>query len=480
MDLSISNIVTISLASAGAGAGQFNTSNLACFTSEVPAGSFGSLGYKLYLSPADVATDFGSDSKTYKAAQKVFSQAPNILANSGYFVVILTNAEVQTVSFSGVAASGDFKLVMPDGVSTTAQIDWDDTASEIQTKIRALAGYEDVTVTGSIAGQLLTITFKGIYGELALVQVADEDLQTSAPAEITTTVAQVTDGETFAEAITRTLDVVQYFGAGITEILSETDMLAAGAVLQPEFKIGFMVGNDEADVAADGKLDKLRSNGYTHSRGLFYDDPSDDQAAMDYQWAYAGRALSVVFSGDKTTQTMHLKELVGVDKDPNITQTILNLAKAAGADCYIGVQGLKKPVVFCSGENDFFDQVYNALWFLTALQIAGVNYLQQTSTKIPQTEDGMDGLKNAYRVICEQAITNQYGARGLQWNRPDTFGVLADFLQNITQRGYYIYSAPIAQQDATDREERDAPLVQIALKEAGAMHKSGVLVYINK
>lgn len=474
MDLSISNIVTISLASAGAGAGRFNTSNLACFTSESPAVSFGALGYKIYLSPADVATDFGTTSKTYKAAQKVFSQAPNILANSGYFVVILVAAQIQQVAFTGTAASGVFKL------NGSADINWNDNAAAIQTKLRAVVGLEKVVVTGSIAAGSLLVEMKGLYGNQSLLVASANTLQTSAPAAVTIEVTQSTAAEDLAAAITRTLDLVQYFGVGITEILSEVDMLAAAAVLQPEFKIGFMAGNDEADVAVAGKLDKLRSNGYTHSRGLFYDNPSDDQAAMDYQWAYAGRALSVVFSGDKTTQTMHLKELVGVDKDPNITQTVLNLAKAAGADCYIGVQGLKKPVVFCSGENDFFDQVYNALWFLTALQIAGVNYLQQTSTKIPQTEDGMDGLKNAYRVICEQAITNQYGASGLQWSRPDTFGVLADFLQNITQRGYYIYSAPIAQQDAADREARYAPLVQIALKEAGAMHKSGVLVYINK
>jgi hypothetical protein len=52
-------------------------------------------------------------------------------------------------------------------------------------------------------------------------------------------------------------------------------------------------------------------------------------------------------------------------------------------------------------------------------------------------------------------------------------------LRNIEEVGYYIYSLPVNQQAQTEREERKAPLIQIALKEAGAIHSSNVLVYIN-
>jgi len=134
--------------------------------------------------------------------------------------------------------------------------------------------------------------------------------------------------------------------------------------------------------------------------------------------------------------------------------------------------------VFCSGKNSFFDQVYNLQWLVGALQVAGFNYLAQSSSKIPQTESGIDGLKGAYRKVCEQAVTNQYCAPG-EWNSSTTFGIQSDFLQNITQRGYYIYSQPVALQSQAAREARQAPIVQLALKEAGAVHSSSVLVYIN-
>jgi len=192
--------------------------------------------------------------------------------------------------------------------------------------------------------------------------------------------------------------------------------------------------------------------------------------------SYAGRALSTNFSGSNTTQTMHLKDLTSVQPDPSMTQTLLNEAIAAGADTYVSLQGVAK--TFCSGENSFYDQVYNLQWFIGALKVAGFNYLATSSTKIPQTEGGMDGLKGAYRSVCEQGITNQYGAPG-RWNSSTTFGVQSDFLANVAQRGYYIYSTPISQQSQVDRAARKAPLAQIAFKEAGAMHSSSVIVNIN-
>ena len=69
-----------------------NTSNLALFTDELPAMSFGSLGYSIYLSPSQVALDFGTSSRTYQMALSVFSQQPNILNGGGQLIVILLAA----------------------------------------------------------------------------------------------------------------------------------------------------------------------------------------------------------------------------------------------------------------------------------------------------------------------------------------------------------------------------------------------------
>lgn len=472
-NLSISNVINISVAQPGAGLGEYNTSNLALFTQEQPGGGFGSSGYKIYLEPSEVADDFGTDSVTYQQALAVFSQQPNILANNGYLVIIPLLVEIQTLNFSGIAASGDFKINFDGDV--TAQIDWDDTAAEIQAKVRTLTGLEKAIVTGSIASQSVVITMYGYYGEAAIVTITDNDLMTSAPAAVNITPVETRDGEKLSEAITRSEELVEYFGIMANDIIPGADMLLAAAVIQTLIKIGFFVQRDPTSIDPGGDLDDLRANNYTRSRGLYYGSDNDTDALL-MQAAYAGRGLSTNFDGSLTTQTMHLKDLTGVEADPTIDQTELQKAIDAGADTYVSIQGVAK--VFCSGENEFFDDVYNLLWFIGALQIAGFNFLAQTSTKIPQTEDGMTALKTAYRAVCEQAVTNQYSAPG-SWTSPTTFGNQGDFLQNISQRGYYIYSVPVSQQSPADRAARQAPLVQIALKSAGAIHSSTVIVTVN-
>lgn len=371
--LELSNVVTISVSETPTGVNAYNTSNVALFSTDTPSPVFTD-GYKIYLEPLEVATDFGTSSTTYKMALAVFSQQPNILANGGYLVIIPFEAS-----------------------------------------------------------------------------------------------------ETLDAAITRTAGLVQYFGIMSTQIESGADMQAAAAVVQALNKIAFFVQRASASIDPGGDLDDLRTAGYTKSRGLYYGADNDLDALL-MQASYVGRALSTNFSGSNTTQTMHLKDLSGVSPDTSLTQTLLNKAVAAGADTYPSLQGVAK--VFCSGENSYFDQVYNLGWFVGALQVAGFNYLAEASTKIPQTEAGMDGLKGAYRAICEQARSNQYSAPG-SWTSPVTFGNQADFLANIAQRGYYIYSSPIATQLQVDRAARQAPLIQIALKEAGAIHSSTVIVNVN-
>ncbi len=374
MQLQLTNVIDISVSAAGVGISAYNTSNLALFTADTANMSFGTDGYKIYLEPSEVGTDFGTSSNTFKMANAVFSQQPNILAGGGYLVII---------------------------------------------------------------------TFD--------------------------------PSETLDAAITRTQDLVQYFGLMAAEIQSQADMLAAAAVIQPLNKIGFFVQKASASIDPGGSLDLLRSGDFTQSRGLYYGATLDIDALV-MQASYAGRALSVNFSGSNTTITMHLKDLIGVQPDPSMTQTLLEKAKVAGADTYVSLQGVAK--VFCVGANEFYDQVYNLQWFVGALQVAGFNYLAQSSTKVPQTENGMDGLKGAYRSICQQGVVNQYIAPG-QWNSPNTFGNQANFYANIQQLGYYIYSLPIANQLQVDRAARKAPLVQIAVKEAGAIQSSFVIINVN-
>lgn len=281
--------------------------------------------------------------------------------------------------------------------------------------------------------------------------------------------------ESLAAAISRASSLVQFFGILSTKDYDASEVASAAAVVQTLNKILFVVSNSATDIAADGSFHDIAEAGYDKTRCLAYLS-NTTQPAKVMAAAYAGRALSTAFEGSNTTSTMHLKDLIGVTADPNLTQTQLNLCQDCGADVYVNIAGVAK--TFTSGANKFFDQVYNRCWFLGALEVAGFNALAKVSTKVPQTEPGMTILKGAYRLVCDRAVRNGYCAPGA-WNSADRFGDVEAMLRNIEEVGYYIYSLPVNQQAQTEREERKAPLVQIALKEAGAIHSSNVLVYIN-
>ena len=376
--LDITNVITISLSAAQTGLGEYNVNNLAIFSAETPAASFGDLGYKIYKAPKEVGVDFGTTSTTYKMALSVFAQTPNILNGDGYLVIIPFAEE-----------------------------------------------------SGSV--------------------------------------------ETLGDAISRADSLVQFFGILSTKDYDAQEVASAAAVVQTLNKILFVVSNSATDIAADGSFHAIAEAGYDKTRCLAYLSDTTEPAKV-MAASYAGRALSTAFEGSNTTSTMHLKDLIGVTADPTMTQTQLNLCQNCGADAYVNIAGVAK--TFTSGANGFFDQVYNRCWFLGALEVAGFNALAKVSTKVPQTEPGMTILKGAYRLVCDRAVRNGYCAPGA-WNSPDRFGDVEAMLRNIEEVGYYIYSLPVNQQAQTEREERKAPLVQIAIKEAGAIHSSNVLVYIN-
>lgn len=372
-ELAISNVVTVSVATPPSGLSDYQINNLLVLTRETPLISPGDFG--VYLSPSDVALDWGTASEVYAMANAIFGQSPNILAGGGSLII---------------ANQGGAELLQ--------------------------------------------------------------------------------------DAITRLLPLV-FFGGVLSAgyAASNAEILAAAAVVQPQNRMLFASSNSAAVVDPAGLFDQIQTGSFTNTRCFLY-TLSTPLAARIAVAAYAGRGMSVDFDGSATTLTMHLKDLVGVLPDPNITQTILNKCKTVGADVYASIGGL--PKVFCTGGNDFFDNRYNLNWLVFALTVAGFNALATTSTKLPQTEPGMAVLKGAYIDVLQRAVINGFVAPGA-WNSPELFGDPVSLVRNILEQGWYIYSQPVNQQSQTARQARQAPVVQIAIKFAGAIQSTSVIVNFN-
>ncbi len=95
--------------------------------------------------------------------------------------VIMPQTTVQTVTFSETPSTGVFVLSY-NGVSA-APVNWDDSASTIEAALQSISGLGSVTVAGSVAGLLLTVTFTGVTPIASLLVVEASTLD----ADITVT-----------------------------------------------------------------------------------------------------------------------------------------------------------------------------------------------------------------------------------------------------------------------------------------------------
>lgn len=488
--LPITDVINVSIQSIPVGLSLPNVNSVALFTNEAPINpiTFGS--YQIYTNSGQVATDFGSASVTAAMANSLFSQVPNILSGGGQLVIIPLLASVSatagkfvTTNISANLATliavtnGNIRVTVNGTVYNLAGLNFTGatTLADIATVIdNALPA--SIAVTASATAITFTSDKVGSTSSVALaVNAGGTDLTGATmlnTAAGTATAGANSSGETILAAITRTSGIVSYTPIMTNLNLEDAAITVIAAGIQALDNMFIHHFSGLADVA--GIITTIQQATDTKTRCLLY---TVSQAAANLmKAAYVGRGFSTDYTGSNTVATLNLKQLANVTPDPGVTQTVWTNAAVAGADLYVSYQGV--PSIVSNGGNDFFDNIYANIALKYALETAGFNYLAQTNTKVPQTEQGMNGLKGAYGAVMEQYVRNGELAPGA-WNSSQTFGDPVVFNQNITANGYYIYSTPVAQQSSTDRNARKAPLVQIACKRAGAIHSSNVIVIIN-
>jgi hypothetical protein len=168
-------------------------------------------------------------------------------------------------------------------------------------------------------------------------------------------------------------------------------------------------------------------------------------------------------------------------KEPGVTPEILSATQAdtlAAKRCNVYVQYNNNTSILQEGVMSglaYFDEIHGLDWLSNAIQTDIYNVLYQ-SNKIPQTNPGIHVLVTAAEGRLAQAVNNGLSAPGV-WNAPG-FGTLeqGDYLA----KGWFSFADSVDNQPQTDREQRIAPLIQIALKLAGAVHKSDVLINVNR
>lgn len=484
----LSYTINVSLSATPSGLADFNTNSIAIFTNE-PANF--SESYQAYITPTAVESDFGTNSLTYKMAQALFTPVPNFRTGGGYLYIFPfngVNATAATFTTPDISANiTAFKSVTDGSLSITIDsetylvtgLDF----SKINTinDIVTVLNNKNLDVYIEADGDTIRFTSKR-FGAASGVVISTQSTATGTDIAVTayldaskgtSVVGTDASGQTLAQAVTAALQQVYFGGVISTQYTDDTTTLANSSALQAldiVFYNEMTSLKDISDLGAD-----IKAAGNSKTRTLAYSQ-GKEQAKLAVA-TYASIASSVNFNGSDTANTMNLKTLTGLVGDKGLSDTYVLAANTNGVDIYGITGGLS--VVYSNNNNGYTDDIKADLWHKKATEIAGFNYLRQTNTKIPQTESGMTGLKNAYGQVCEKAIRNNTIAPGT-WNTPIPFGDPEDFARNIEEKGYYIYSIPISQQSQTEREQRKAPVVQIALKRSGAFHSSEVIINVER
>lgn len=491
--LSIVNIIRVILLTALRGLTEVNTSMMGLITDEVPIpADFGV--FRSYKDPLGVASDFGSNSETYRIAVMVFSQNPNILTGNGSLLVIPRDQSATATSATIISSTlVDLTLLTATDYELNLNIDGggasDLTIGEVD--LTSLATAEASLNSTELSGAGATIILSGTLTACRVTLKSDTTGASSAltvgSASTGTDIASLlglsgsatgsaAGLESIKDTIIRTYGLVPFFGLIYNVKMTDAILTEVAKLIQSLNIMQFVGSSLTGDLA--GIFKTLADAGLNQTRCLYYSNSEAD--AIDFAAGYASRGLSVNFSGKDTMITMNLKEITGIVPDPvfatSSAQTRYDACQANGVDCYgnFGVPG-----VVSFGLNKYFDEVYIGLAFKLRLGVAGFNFLKQNPTKTPQTEEGVSGLKDAYDRVCQQFVTNNSFSPG-EWTSPIIFGDPEDHKRNIREFGYWIYSLPVANQSTTDREARIAPAIYIACKSSGAIHSSDVAVYVER
>ena len=494
----ISNVINVALIPEGELAARDNMNVVAIMTSEIGFLSTAKR-FALYSNAADVAADFGSNSQANDFAQVFFSQTPNPVNAGGLLVMGFYRAAEEVVAASAAVLTGaqvSEATIVPQlqEISDGAMdVDVDGaTKSLASLDFRVVTDLDDIVTilndaltggTVSTSDQKIIIT-SDTTGVLSLIDFAADPgsgtfvgnilalADGTGAATVQGADSSVIALETKEAAITALKAEINVKGFVFIDNPTDEESKDLAEYAQANSVLSYDVFSASTNLEIDptNAVWDIKLSGLTNYRMLF-------SAAGNRKLAvgYMARAHVVNFSAENSALTMHLKEIRGVAAEA-YSQTDVTAAKAVGLDLYTTIKDVA--VTLTSGANDFMDNRYNIIAFIDAVQTDMFNLLKQTGTKIPQTTPGVNKLVDQGEKTTRGFVRAGVFAPGT-WTSPDRFGVEEVFDRSIDQFGFYWLAGRLSDQSQADRQDRKSPVLQAAVKNAGAIHSVSVIINFN-
>ncbi len=281
------------------------------------------------------------------------------------------------------------------------------------------------------------------------------------------------DKETIVQAISACREVnsewyaVYVCGAEKNEIISLAQYIDSAS---PESYLFYTTSDSDILTGIEGNIfSVLKKNGIHRALGQYSTKTND--AAVGIMGVAMGRNTQT--SG--SAYTLAHKTVSGVETEP-LNSTQVTVIKNLNGNLYLNrgsVYNLFEMGVSADGSK--FDEILNLDMLTNSIQTSVVEALARSS-KIAQTDAGMDSLLNAITEPLEKAREIGFIAPGV-WN---TASILSVNTGDTLPRGYMILSDSVDNQSQADREARKAPPIYILIKCAGAIESVGIKLYVNR
>ena len=464
--------------------------------------------YRIYDDILEVADDFLSTSGEFQAAELFFAQTPEpeqILigrwargAQPSVLQGGILTPTNQAITHWNAVTAGSFGFSVSASNYNVTGLNFSSSAN-----LNAVAATIQAAMQGYVAG--MTCVWNAAEGNFTIT--TGTDTGSSVSLGYLTTLGGGTDisgagylngssataqyivpgsaGETALAAVIAldTMAVQWYalnFGAGNANTqLALSDHLAIAAYVEASgagsgnphmYAITTQDTNAESSVSTEDVGYNIMNAGYERT---FYQFSSTNAFAAI---SIFGLILTVNYQGSNTTLDVMWKG------EPGVVPEVLTVTQGAALDGkrynYLAtfVNGGVIVLNGTCGGPAYIDEIINMDAFANYIQTNLFNLFYTTPTKIPQTDAGVGQEVANVSATCAGFVNNGFLAPGV-WESQG-FGTLQP--GQTLSKGYYVYSAPVAQQAIAARSARQSPVIQVAAKEAGAINTADVIVQVNR
>jgi hypothetical protein len=493
--LAVGDVVNISVSLTPTGAASRNFGNAMAIggSNVIPIGQ----RYRNYTSMTAVALDYGASTPEYQAALAFYSAQPTptnftigAWAKTAQPAVLIggpLSAAQQLISnFNGIT-TGSFQITFQAGNLIVSNLNFSSAtnlnavaaiiqANALLTTVATVAWVPSLSafkITTIATGAAATITpasasgsgtdVSGLLGlTVGAAATASQGMALETPLAALTALEALSNAWYMVGfADTSVTDVQHQANAAFIE--AQTPSRVYGFTTQ---EAGALVSSSTTDLAY-----LMQQAGYTRTTGQY---SSTSPYAV---FAKFGRFATIAYgTGSNVAITAKFQTEPGIVAEYLSESQAASLA-AKNCDVFVNYQNgvaILQQGVMSSGL--FFDIRQSADWLQNQAQTDIFNALITAGTKIPQTDAGMNVLTTTFANTLAQAVNNGMLAPGV-WNAPG-FGSLAQ--GQFLTAGYYIYTPTINSQTEAVRQTRQAPLMQAAVKLAGAIHFANAAISINQ